>query len=372
MKKPLWIAVLVSVLLVGVMPVSANSTGAGTPTGVGQAPPLSETFEAFGLSVNYPAGWTAQEYYNLGIDIFNRERLFDLLDASRTDPIALDAFALLVVSPEIIQVGASMPLETAMERIPRMIISDFESGAMNELTVNGQRALRLAIQPTVNELEGIMVGYMLDDELIVVVAVAHTGKMAKYEDVAAAMIESITLTATGDPAAAEPADADAPGAAQALPETFTAFGLSVDYPAGWAAREQDSVIEIVNDPDLFVLIDNDKDDVAPPGAFALRILDPTGLTMLLDEPIESIMEGLVVSMTTSDWTVGELTEMTVGDYPAMRLSINRLDTLTDGALISYRVDDQTLVIVLITARTGELADFEATAAAIMASITLAN
>ena len=41
-------------------------------SGAGDVPPLTETFTALDLSVQYPAGWTAQQA-ELGIEIFNHQ-----------------------------------------------------------------------------------------------------------------------------------------------------------------------------------------------------------------------------------------------------------------------------------------------------------
>lgn len=157
------------------------------------------------------------------------------------------------------------------------------------------------------------------------------------------------------------------GQAPPLPEAFEAYDLRVNYPADWAARSQEGWIEIVNDPMLYDLLDNEADDAMPSGALVLRIRNPAGLAKVTDRPLLDIMATVADAMGVDPATT-DLRDTTVRDYPAVQFAVSNPATDSEAAVVGFWVDDRRVALVTLSARQDELSAFEATTRAIMASI----
>lgn len=157
-----------------------------------------------------------------------------------------------------------------------------------------------------------------------------------------------------------------------LPETFEAFGLSVNFPEGWGAREGDAGLELANDEAYFEVMDDEADDAVPPGAFAMLILDPATLAGLELLPMSDMMDLMAKTMMESgELELGDPVDVMVGDQPAVRVPIQEPEDDADGFMQGFKLDEETVIIVVAVAHTGELDQFEDVSAAILASISYA-
>jgi hypothetical protein len=139
--------------------------------------------------------------------------------------------------------------------------------------------------------------------------------------------------------------------------------LALEYPAGWAALEMtEGNITIMNEMSL--------DYTLSSGQVVVNIATPSTVEWYLQEGI-GLPEDPTEAMA-SFWTsveekeLGEVSDVTVGDYTGTRLDFTAAET-EEGYVLLLDVDGGALA-VQVTAAAGELTDFDAEVTAILESI----
>ena len=159
-----------------------------------------------------------------------------------------------------------------------------------------------------------------------------------------------------------------------LTESFTSsLGVTASYPAGWVSRETDAgEIEIANSAEA---LDAGSDPSMPiqPGQIGFVVLNPIPVAMLNmgDNPALTDVMTTVGGMLGGggETTVGEVTDITLGERPAARIDITDDKTGSEGFLIGFMGDDSTLVVVAAVTPQGELATSEALLLEMTARVT---
>jgi hypothetical protein len=153
-----------------------------------------------------------------------------------------------------------------------------------------------------------------------------------------------------------------------LSQTLTATnGVTVKYPDGWVAVEENGDIQIVNSQEAL-----DAADITA-GQAGLMLMDPAIMEYIATEGVELTPVGLLTAYAGSGedggMTMGDVTETTVGDKKAARLAIN--DDKSEGFIMVVQLDESSYIVAMGITAKGELSKFEKTLLDMVSSITYA-
>ncbi|MBN1563509.1 MAG: Ig-like domain-containing protein [Anaerolineae bacterium] len=174
-----------------------------------------------------------------------------------------------------------------------------------------------------------------------------------------------------DDTEADAAESDA--GAVGLTESFTGAGMTISYPAGWIARENEGGIELANSEDTFAAVDDPESEGPTEGQAALFI-QPILAEEVGGMPLADLVPAYVQGMASEaeGAEVGELTEIQVGAYTAWLMSISVADSMLDGAVVGFALSDDLYAVAVLVAHTGELADSQALMLDMIGSVTVAE
>jgi hypothetical protein len=182
-------------------------------------------------------------------------------------------------------------------------------------------------------------------------------------------------TATKEPTPEATESAEGEAAPAALTQTFTSTrGVTVQYPEGWVGREnQSGEIVLVNGADVLGLLDDPEAKFAP-GQIAFGVLgpaSPTALGLGEDVTLTDVAQMIADSMVSGGTTeiAGDLAEITLNDQPAVRVNFHDTKEGMDAFMIVFKVDADTLLVVVGATAEGELAANEALLLQMAASVT---
>lgn len=339
-KRLTWL--IVYVLLAGMLPALAQAQ---------DSVDLDATFEAEdgSFSLAYPSDWYADMFFIPGFFIVaTSEAKVEQMTAE--EPVFPPGEMLLViVTPQassIVFMGAEPATpDEAMEMILVMQGDTAQSGEAEAITIGDYDALVTDVTTAAGE--GVAAVIELDDgEFVLAAALAAPGEFAEFEDTVMAILASMTYGTSGDMVAFTSEDGS----------------LTLEYPAGWAALEQvEGDIHIMNEISFDYTLHSGQVVVAiaTPATVEWYLREGIGLP---DDPAEAM---------ASYWTsvgekeLGEVSEVTVGDYTGTRLDFTT--PTEDGYVLLLDVEGGALAIQIMTA-TGELADFDAEVTAILESL----
>jgi hypothetical protein len=176
----------------------------------------------------------------------------------------------------------------------------------------------------------------------------------------------LALLAVALAACTNPGSSGVSGTAAPLTETFTSADgtVSFQYPSGWQVTERILQISIATSQEAL------EANSPTPGQFAARmLLGPaaavSGLTTD-STPVEVVNQFITLLGEQDGTTFNPTSEITVGDRPAARVDGSAADG--QGVLIAVNMGDGIYNIVSATSAPGELAQFEPTLLAILASV----
>jgi hypothetical protein len=206
-KSRKWLLVLVLLLVVSM--VAAACGGDDDKDDNGDNGDLTQSFTgANGVTVKYPEGWIARDGGN-GVEIANSQDTLDAMDAQGGE-IPEEAVGIMIMAAPLDQMGmAGQSVKDVMGVLAQSMGSegdDTEVGEVTDTKVAGQDAARVTIKDSSTKSEGFFVGYMVDDNtLVIVTAAAREGELDKYEDTALKIAESVTYSAPAADATEAPA-----------------------------------------------------------------------------------------------------------------------------------------------------------------------
>lgn len=137
----------------------------------------------------------------------------------------------------------------------------------------------------------------------------------------------------------------------------SAGSLTFSYPAGWVALEDQGLVTLTNDEAAL------EEDMVPPGAVGVLIVDPAMLRMVVYDLPDSSPQGAVVALVESiSYGDADIDAIPAPESFALegRDAARLLFTLEQGEVLVIAVDvgDGNIVTVLAVAAPGEMAQFE--------------
>jgi hypothetical protein len=156
---------------------------------------LDQTFtsENYGLTLKYPNGWTARDG-DYSIEIGNGQEAIDVMNAGADAVIPADSFGLQIAAVPLVEIGmAGQPITNVLKGTALSMNSEHtKAGEVKELKIGGKEAARVEITNTKQKADGFVIGFMLDENIVVmIVGVASQGGLAKYEETATQIAATI-------------------------------------------------------------------------------------------------------------------------------------------------------------------------------------
>jgi hypothetical protein len=156
---------------------------------------LDQTFtsENYGLTLRYPDGWTARDG-DYAIEIGNKQEAINVMNAGADAVIPADSFGLQIAAVPLAKIGmAGQPIANVLKGTALSMNSeDTKAGEVRELQIGGKEAARVDITNTKQKADGFAIGFMLDDNIVImIVGVASQGDLGKYEETATQIAATI-------------------------------------------------------------------------------------------------------------------------------------------------------------------------------------
>jgi hypothetical protein len=156
---------------------------------------LDHTFTSatYSVTLNYPTDWTAREG-ELAIEIGNTQAAIDVMNAGPEAVIPAGSFGLQIVAVPVVETGmAGQPVTDILTATAISIASeDTKTGEVTDQKIGGRDGARVSVINSKQKAEGFTLGFMLNDEiLIMVVGMAHEGELSQYEATALKIAESV-------------------------------------------------------------------------------------------------------------------------------------------------------------------------------------
>lgn len=198
-NKKFGLLLVVLLLIVPMVLVACGDDDKGDGGNGGDAD-LNQSFEANGISVNYPDGWSARASDTGGVEIANSEDAFAAMDAGEGGgPGEGQAVVALFVAPlaEMGDIGA----KEAFEMMAGFMADEegsTETGEVTDVKIGDNDGFRVDISDEEIGAEGFVVGFEADGTLIIGAGMAATGELSGFEDTMMAIIGSATYSAPAE------------------------------------------------------------------------------------------------------------------------------------------------------------------------------
>ena len=149
---------------------------------------LDQTFTSghYGLTLKYPTGWAARDG-DYAIEIGNKQEAIDVMNAGADATIPAGSFGLQIAAVPLADIGmAGQPIANVIKGTAASMNSgDTKAGTVRTLMIGGKEAARVDITNTRQKADGFAIGFMLDENTVVmIVGVASQGDLGKYEETA--------------------------------------------------------------------------------------------------------------------------------------------------------------------------------------------
>lgn len=316
---------------------------------------LSETMTSEDgiLTFSYPAGWYAENFMLPDLFLLGMSEAFITNYMTTGADLNPAEVMLTIAGPQaasMILKGAPATLEEAFTLLTdRDPAEQAEFGEPEAISLNGHDALIVSTHTP--ERDGVLIAIDFGGKFVLIGAETLPGDYAPFADTVLAIADSVNYI---------------------TPEgviTYEGSDLTLEYPATWLASEM---------PGIGYMVMN---NVAPsvhiiPGHVRLTIVTPTGISNLKAFTDETAEEQIVYEtaeiarIVIGIWdetpvTLSDEQAFIAGEYEGTMFEYASDET--EGTAVFLVVEDSYLVIIS-QATTGEFADFEAEVAAIIDSI----
>lgn len=139
-------------------------------------------------------------------------------------------------------------------------------------------------------------------------------------------------------------------------------GLSVKYPEGWAASEEQGMIQLATSEDLI------NAETIGDGQVGIIVFDPAMVSAMAggaDSPADILTA--FGQMMGDEGDFGDVTETKIGDYDGARVNVS--DDATEGFMTAFEVNDSDIVIANVVTAKDQLDEHEATALDILGTVS---
>ena len=159
------------------------------------------------------------------------------------------------------------------------------------------------------------------------------------------------------------------GDAQPLTQAYSAGGLSVRYPDGWAAGADAMGLFVANSAEALQRVLAQPEADPAPHDFVLLIFDPVQLAGLAegDQTPHTFLATLAAHMMTGGTTIGPIHDAQVGPYPGAQAWVSDARRHTEGFLLAWD-QDGVLLFMVAAGYTGEADEHHASALRIAESV----
>lgn len=149
-----------------------------------------------------------------------------------------------------------------------------------------------------------------------------------------------------------------------LSQTFdSATGLSVKYPEGWAASDEEGMLQLATSEEVFAA------DSVEEGQMGIIFFDPAMVSMMGGgeggspaDILTSFSEGM-----GDEGEFGDVSEIKFGDHDGARVNVS--DENTEGFMAAIQVTDDDIVIATVVTAKDDLDEHESTALDILGTVS---
>lgn len=326
--------------------------------------PLTQTFTSSDgtLTFMYPESWGAgTESSNFYAFASNDTALADAIAGGADIPSVVNPGQVILIifmpsAVSFLDVDLSAGIDSAISDLTTDLDEGATAGEPQSLTLADHDARTVSISSE-SEGDGLIALIDFDGTPLVAVALASPGEFSQYEPTILSILDSAQVTAP-EPGSLSTYTSDDGSLTMAyLSSGFPPFGFQGSY-------------ETTNSADTF-------SDTYGPGTLSVHVMTPAHWTDSFDlpssaSPLEIILAaanaaGGAFADPPPTITLGDLTETTVGSYPALRLDYT-VEGASEGFVLAMDVNGSTIVVDYTTAL-GERAQQELLALEIAASVT---
>jgi hypothetical protein len=149
-----------------------------------------------------------------------------------------------------------------------------------------------------------------------------------------------------------------------LSQSFdSATGLSVKYPEGWAAGDEEGMLQLATSEEVFTA------DTVEEGQMGILFFDPAMVSMMSGgeggSPADVL--GSFSGMMGDEGDFGDVSETKFGDHDGARVNVS--DENTEGFMAAIQVSDDAIVIATVVTAKDDLDEHESTALDILGTVS---